>query len=157
MKRQITKAGLMTSGLGFGAWAIGGPFWQGDQPLGWGEVNDEESLAALRTAIDGGIRLIDTADLYGAGHSERVVGQALRESNEEVLVSTKCGFTFDEQSCDVRGSDIFPGYIERACEASLVRLGVERGEAVGVEVVHDQANLLGVENAKRVNGQCSIY
>ncbi len=114
------------SALGFGAWAIGGPFWQDDQALGWGEVDDDESVAALRAAIDGGIRFIDTADLYGAGHSERVIGRVLADRRDEVLISTKCGFSFDENTRQVTGLQSSPDYIRTACEASLRRLGVEQ-------------------------------
>ena len=63
--------------LGMGCWAIGGPFYAGDVPLGWGEVDDDESIAAVHRALDLGIGIFDTASNYGAGHSEEVLGKAL--------------------------------------------------------------------------------
>ncbi|MBK1875582.1 aldo/keto reductase [Pelagicoccus mobilis] len=126
MKRKIAGLDLECSALGFGAWAIGGPFWQDQQPLGWGEVDDAESEAALREAIAGGVDFIDTADLYGAGHSEKVIGRVLADTREDIVVSTKCGFCFDEATKQVTGSSSAPEYIRAACQASLKRLGLDR-------------------------------
>ncbi len=106
-----------------GCWAIGGPFWSADQPLGWGPVDDAESIAALRHAFDVGIRLFDTADVYGTGHSERIVGKALAHCREQVVIATKWGNTYDEARRELLGPDISPGYVRRALEASLRRLG----------------------------------
>ena len=65
--------------VGLGCWAIGGPFWSADgEPLGWGEVDDRESIRAIHRALELGARLFDTSDVYGAGHSERVLGRAIR-------------------------------------------------------------------------------
>ena len=114
------------SALGMGCWAIGGPFWAGEQPLGWGEVDDAESIAALQLAVELGITFFDTADVYGAGHSERVVGQALRPFRDRVLIATKFSNTFDETTRQTGTPDVSPDYIRRACEASLRRLGIER-------------------------------
>ncbi|WP_341676296.1 aldo/keto reductase [Niveibacterium sp. SC-1] len=114
------------SALGMGCWAIGGPFWAGEQPLGWGEVDDKESIAALRLAVELGVDFFDTADVYGAGHSERVVGEALRPFRDQVLIASKFANTFDEESRQTFTPDASPGHIRRACEASLRRLGIER-------------------------------
>jgi aryl-alcohol dehydrogenase-like predicted oxidoreductase len=62
---------------GLGCWAIGGPWTSGGRPAGCGEVDDEESIRAIREALDRGVTLFDTADVYGCGHSERVLGRAL--------------------------------------------------------------------------------
>ena len=75
--RTLGRSGIEVSPMGMGCWAIGGPFWAGETPLGWGEVDDEESVRAIHTALDLGITLFDTANVYGAGHSERVLGRAL--------------------------------------------------------------------------------
>jgi aryl-alcohol dehydrogenase-like predicted oxidoreductase len=77
-KRSLGRSGIDVSALGFGCWAIGGP-WStpSGEPLGWGEVDDDESVAAIRRALDLGVTFFDTADVYGAGHSERVLARAL--------------------------------------------------------------------------------
>jgi aryl-alcohol dehydrogenase-like predicted oxidoreductase len=85
-----------TPAIGMGCWAIGGPFWFGSQPLGWGEVDDKESVAAIHKALDLGTRFFDTANIYGCGHSEPVLGSALKGVREQVIVATKFGNTFDD-------------------------------------------------------------
>lgn len=77
MKRVLGKSEIEISALGMGCWAIGGPFFSGDEPHGWGEVDDRESVRAIHAAVDAGVNFFDTANVYGAGHSERVLGQAL--------------------------------------------------------------------------------
>ena len=72
-----TRTGIQVSALGLGCWAIGGPYTSNGRPAGWGEVDDEESIRAIRRALDLGVTLFDTADVYGCGHSERVLGRAL--------------------------------------------------------------------------------
>lgn len=108
--------------LGFGCWAIGGPYWLDAVPRGWGEVDDEESVRAIHKALELGIRVFDTADVYGAGHSERVLGRALK-GRGGVFVATKVGNAFDEAKKQVLGPNPDPAYIRAACEASLKRLG----------------------------------
>ena len=83
--------------MGFGGWAIGGPFFSPDgDPFGWGEVDDGESIAAIRTAFDAGITLYDTANVYGTGRSERVLAQALAGKRDQVVLATKWGNTMVE-------------------------------------------------------------
>jgi aryl-alcohol dehydrogenase-like predicted oxidoreductase len=108
--------------IGMGCWAIGGPFWFGSQPLGWGEVDDKESVAAIHKALDLGIKLFDTANIYGCGHSERVLARALKGVREQVLVATKFGNTFNESTRQKIGQDASPEGIRRACDESLQRL-----------------------------------
>jgi len=128
VSRELGHSGIRVSALGFGCWAIGGPFWQGSQPLGWGEVDDGESIRALRRALDRGVNFFDTADVYGTGHSERVLGRALAEdgARDQVAIATKFGNVFDEATRQITGSDASPAYIRQACEASLRRLGTDR-------------------------------
>ena len=109
--------------LGMGCWAIGGPFWSGTQPLGWGEVDDKESVAAIHKALDLGISLFDTANIYGCGHSERILGTALKGVREQVIIATKFGNTFDESTRQKTGQDASPEGVRRACDESLQRLG----------------------------------
>ena len=112
--------------LGLGCWAIGGPFWAGEQPLGWGEVDDAESRRALRAGFEAGVRFFDTADVYGCGRSERVLGEALADVRDQVVLATKFGNTFDADTLQLTGQDASPASLRRACEASLRRLCTDR-------------------------------
>ena len=87
-RRRLGSQGPEITTVGFGAWAVGGA-WK----MGWGNTDDDESIAAIRRAVEGGVTWVDTAAVYGLGHSEEVVGRALEpfEVGEEVLVFTKCG------------------------------------------------------------------
>lgn len=125
MRRTLGRSGLAVSALGLGCWAIGGPFWRGDQPVGWGGVDDRQSLAALQRALELGINFFDTSDVYGCGHSERILGQALAGRRDEVVIATKFGNLFDEQTRRITGASGDPDYIRRACEASLRRMQIE--------------------------------
>ena len=118
--------GITTSALGFGCWAIGGPFQGPGHAAGWGEVDDAESIAALRRGLELGVTLFDTADVYGTGHSEEVLGRALEGERDRVAMATKFGNTFAEGSGVMTGSDASPAYIREACEASLRRLRTDR-------------------------------
>jgi len=125
MKRTLGRSGIEISALGMGCWAIGGPFWSGTTPNGWGEVDDEESIRALHAAVDAGITFFDTANVYGAGHSERVLGRALAGKRSQAVIATKFNGVFDETTRQVTGSDTSPAGIRAACEASLRRLNTE--------------------------------
>ena len=109
--------------VGFGAWAIGGP-WR----FGWGAVDDDESVAAMRRAVELGVNWVDTAAVYGLGHSEEVVGRALEpyRVGEEVFVFTKCGRRWEGRPDGVIENNLRPESIRDECERSLRRLGVER-------------------------------
>ncbi|SDK02877.1 aldo/keto reductase [Streptomyces indicus] len=125
--RQLGGSGITVSALGLGCWAIGGEWWDTEgQPLGWGKVDDEESVRAVRRALDLGVTFFDTADTYGAGHSERVLGKALAGRRDEVVLATKWGNVFDESTRTLTGSDDSPAYQRKALEASLRRLGTDR-------------------------------
>ncbi|RKF20330.1 aldo/keto reductase [Alginatibacterium sediminis] len=110
------------SPLGMGCWAIAGPFWDGENPLGWGEVDDSVSIQAIHAGLDAGINFMDTADLYGAGHSERVIAKALQGKRDQVILATKFGNTFDESSKQITGQAWDRDYIQSAVDASLRRL-----------------------------------
>jgi len=122
MRRTLGRSGIEVSALGMGCWAIGGPFWSGETPHGWGEVDDEESIRAIHTALDRGVNFFDTANVYGAGHSERVLGRAFAGRRSQVVIATKFNAVFDETTRQVTGSDATPEGIRKACEASLQRL-----------------------------------
>jgi aryl-alcohol dehydrogenase-like predicted oxidoreductase len=124
MRRQrLGRHGTELSRVGFGAWAIGGP-WR----FGWGSVDDDESIAAIRSAIEVGVNWVDTAAVYGLGHSEEVVGRALEpyRVGEDVFVFTKCGRRWEGRPDGVIENDLRPESIREECDASLRRLGVER-------------------------------
>jgi aryl-alcohol dehydrogenase-like predicted oxidoreductase len=123
MKRTLGRSGIEVSALGMGCWAIGGPFHAGEQQAGWGKVDDAESARAIRAALDMGVTFFDTADVYGAGHSERILGEALGAEKHSVVVATKFGNVFDEKTKEITGNDASPQYIRSACDASLRRLG----------------------------------
>jgi aryl-alcohol dehydrogenase-like predicted oxidoreductase len=122
MKRTLGRSNIEVSAMGLGCWAIGGPTWAGDTPVGWGEVDDAESIAAIHRALDLGVTFFDTADVYGTGHSERVLAGALAGRKHEVVIATKFGNTYDELARQITGQDASPEYIRNACEASLRRL-----------------------------------
>ncbi|MFH9859344.1 aldo/keto reductase [Streptomyces sp. NPDC017202] len=125
--RKLGHSDIEVGALGFGCWAIGGEWQDPDgNPLGWGRVDDDESVAAVHRALDLGITFFDTADTYGAGHSERVLGRALRGRRDEVVIATKWGNTFDERTRTLTGTDDSPRYVRRALTASLERLGTDR-------------------------------
>ncbi len=125
MRRVLGRSGIEVSALGMGCWAIGGPFWSGETPLGWGEVDDEESIRAIHAALDLGVDFFDTANVYGAGHSERVLGRAFADRRSKVVIATKFNATFNETTRQVTGSDTSPDGIRAACEESLRRLNTD--------------------------------
>jgi aryl-alcohol dehydrogenase-like predicted oxidoreductase len=122
---MLGRSEIEVSALGMGCWAIGGPFWDGETPLGWGQVDDAESIRAIHAALDQGVSFFDTANVYGAGHSERVLGRALARRRQQVVIATKFSTLFDETTRQVTGSDTSPPGIRRACEASLRRLNTD--------------------------------
>lgn len=124
--RKLGHSELKVSAVGFGCWAIGGPFWLDSLPDGWGEVEDDESVRAIEAALAQGINFFDTADVYGTGHSEEVLGRALRGRRHEAVIATKFGFTYDAETRHVYSNvNVTPSYIRSACEASLRRLGTD--------------------------------
>lgn len=125
MKRTLGRSGIEVSTLGMGCWAIGGPFWSGNTPNGWGEVDDEESIRAIHKALDMGVNFFDTANVYGAGHSERVLARAFVGHRTKVVIATKFNAIFDKSTRHVTGSDTTPEGIRKACEDSLRRLDTD--------------------------------
>ncbi len=117
--RKFGNTDLSVSEVGFGAWGIGGPAMAGEIPIGWGDVDDSESLNALKASFDLGITFYDTADFYGLGHSEELIGRVFGNS-EKVVVATKVGHRLtDDQTILL---DYSKHHIMSACEASLKRL-----------------------------------
>ena len=123
--RNLGRSGIRISALGMGCWAIGGPFWIDDRPCGWGDVDDTESVRAIRTALAMGITFFDTANVYGAGHSERVLARALENHRKDVVIATKFSNIFEEDTRQVTGFSLKPEDIRLACEDSLRRLNTD--------------------------------
>lgn len=123
--RKLGRSGIEVSPMGLGTWAIGGPTTHGGLQSGWGEVNDEQSLAAMRRGLEMGINFIDTADVYGTGHSERLVGEVIAGRRDEVIVATKFGFEYDERKREIWGGRGDAEYVRQACDRSLERLGTD--------------------------------
>ena len=122
LTRKLGRSGIEISALGMGCWAIGGPFWAGETAQGWGEVDDDESIRAIHRAMELGVTFFDTANVYGAGHSERVLARAFASRRTKVVIATKFNAVFDESTRQVTGADSSPKGIRKACEDSLRRL-----------------------------------
>lgn len=123
--RPLGSSGLQITRVGFGAWAIGGGAWA----YGWGPQDDDLSVATMRHAVELGINWIDTAAVYGVGHSEELVGRLLRDlpAGDRPLVFTKCGMRWSERDPMAEPDrNLSPDSIRTECESSLRRLGVER-------------------------------
>ena len=122
--RALGTTGMAITRVGFGAWAIGGGGWA----FAWGSQDDEASIAAMRHAVERGVNWIDTAAVYGLGHSEELVGRLLRDypTRDRPYVFTKCGLVWNEQDRLAQALRIGePASLRREVEQSLTRLGVE--------------------------------
>lgn len=125
--RKLGNSDLEITAIGVGAWAIGGAGWQ----FSWGDQDDQDSVSAIRAALDAGLNWIDTAAVYGLGHSEEVVGEAIRQSSTKPYIFTKCERRWDNDR------KIFPSLkadsIRKECEDSLRRLKID---AIDLYQVH---------------------
>lgn len=117
--RQFGKTGMRITPIGFGAWAIGGGNWE----FGWGPQDDQQSIAAIRRAIDLGMNWIDTAAVYGLGHSEEIVGQAIKGMAQRPYIFTKCSMVWNDQG--QISHSLKADSIRREAENSLRRLGID--------------------------------
>jgi len=116
-KRKLGNSDLYITTVGLGTWAIGG----GENPYGWGSQDDSDSIKTIHRAIELGINWIDTAKGYGHGHSEEIVGQAVADRRDKVVVATKCGILWKEDGSDIYGH-LKADSIKAECESSLRRL-----------------------------------
>ena len=117
--RTLGRCGVSVSEIGFGAWAIGGPSQAAGIQWGWGEVPEADAMAAVRRSRDLGVNFFDTADVYGMGRSEEILGKALAGEDDRVYIASKVG------NVTRRGrlaKNFGRAHIERPCEASLRRL-----------------------------------
>jgi aryl-alcohol dehydrogenase-like predicted oxidoreductase len=124
--RVFGKTGWRVSQVGVGCWQFGGPIMLDGKPDGWSGVSDEESVATIKRAVELGINFFDTSDMYGWGHSEEVLGRALKEigNRDRHHIASKVGFWHDDQGN--RTFNESKDYILRACDASLRRLQTDR-------------------------------
>jgi aryl-alcohol dehydrogenase-like predicted oxidoreductase len=127
LKRRLGHSNLEVSAMGLGCWAIGGPWdWlEADgstNPVGWGQVDDAESIRAIHYALDAGINFFDTAANYGCGHSEQILSQALADRRDKVIIATKFGYIVDEEKRLVAETENVVPRIRQECEDSLRRL-----------------------------------
>ena len=132
-KRPLGKTGIMVSEIGLGCWGIGGPVQRDGVVSGYGRVDDAESVAMLRRALDQGVNFLDTAPWYGNGHSERLVGEAIRGRREEVILCSKVGIALEDEELirNYSGDYIMAGY-----QDALERLGTDY---IDVYVLHSPA------------------
>ncbi|MEH2325042.1 MAG: aldo/keto reductase [Nostoc sp.] len=117
--KQLGNSELHITPIGFGAWAIGGGGWA----FGWGAQDDQESIEAIARALDLGVNWIDTAAIYGLGHSEEVVAKALKGRSSRPYIFTKCSMIWDEKG--EIGRSLKADSVRREVEASLRRLDIE--------------------------------
>jgi len=124
-QRSLGDGGPVVSALGMGCWAIGGPHARQGSPVGGGVIDDTESKRALRRAYDLGVTFFDTADVYGCGHSEKLIAAALGDVRDEIVIASKAGYTYVEETREAPGENGDPDYIRWACDESLRRLGTD--------------------------------
>src|SRR5271156_3439127 len=117
--RTLGQSDMKITRIGIGAWAIGGGSWE----FGWGPQDDAESVAAIRAGLDRGINWIDTAAAYGLGHSETVVGRAIKGLHPRPYIFTKCSLVWN--SSGKIGHSLRADSIRREADASLHRLGID--------------------------------
>jgi aryl-alcohol dehydrogenase-like predicted oxidoreductase len=115
--RKFGNTDLLVSEIGFGAWAVGGGAMIGNTAIGWGDADDAISLKAIQAALDAGINFFDTADIYGLGHSEELLGKTI--GNRDIIIATKVGNVSRNEQFTV---DYSREYVLKACDASLKRL-----------------------------------
>ena len=120
--RKFGNTDLTISEIGFGAWGIGGPAMVGDLAIGWGDVNDETSIKALKKSFDLGIIFFDTADFYGFGHSEELIGKVFG-NRDDVIIATKVGHRLENENIIL---DYTKAHIIKSCDESLKRLKQEQ-------------------------------
>jgi aryl-alcohol dehydrogenase-like predicted oxidoreductase len=131
MKRILGRSGIEVSALGLGCWAIGGSWMMNGGQAGWGVTDDAEALRAIQRALELGVTFFDTAANYGGGHSEHLLGQAVKGRRDQVVIATKFGYHVDEAAKVVtpyntheEDSDV-ASHLPADVEASLKRLGTD--------------------------------
>lgn len=139
--RNFGNTDLLVSEIGFGAWGIGGPAMVGDIAIGWGDVDDNSSIKALNKSFDLGINFYDTADFYGFGHSEELIGKVFRNS-DDVIIASKVGHRVEHNQILL---DYTKKHILKSCDESLKRLRRDK-------IDYYQLHSAKLEHLK--NGEC---
>jgi aryl-alcohol dehydrogenase-like predicted oxidoreductase len=148
-RRPLGRTGWSVSPISFGAWAIGGS---------WGEVSDQQSLAALHRAVDLGVNFFDTADVYGDGRSEQLLGRLRRERSEELIIATKAGRRLDPHLADGYTLQNLTAFVERSLRnlsvdaLDLLQLHCPPGEVYGRPEVFDALDRLEAAGKIRFYG-----
>jgi aryl-alcohol dehydrogenase-like predicted oxidoreductase len=119
--RPLGRSNIQVSAVGLGCWAAGGNR-PGEAASGWSGVSDEETIRAIQRGFDLGVNFYDTANVYGNGHSEEILAQALAGKRDQVILATKFTWTFDDVTRESLGPDTSPEGIRKSCEGSLRRL-----------------------------------
>ena len=149
--RKLGNSDLHLTPIGFGAWAIGGGNWE----FAWGPQDDSQSIAAIHRALDLGINWIDTAAIYGLGHSEEIVAKALKTTSHKPLVFTKCSMRWHEDRTIYRS--LKADSVREELENSLRRLGVETIDLYQIHWPNPEAELEeGWEALSRLREQGKI-
>ena len=147
--RPLGRTGFEISSISYGAWAIGGD--------AWGRTDDAESLRSLHRAVDLGVNFIDTADVYGDGHSERLVGRLKRERSEEIVVATKAGRRLDPHVAEGFTRKNLHAFVER----SLINLGVDAIDLLQLHCpppdVYDMPEVFGILDDLVAEGKLRYY
>jgi aryl-alcohol dehydrogenase-like predicted oxidoreductase len=146
--RQFGKTDLKVSEIGFGAWAIGGGAKVGDTAIGWGDADDQTSTQAVHAALDAGINFFDTADFYGLGHSEDLLGRILSK-NRDITIATKVGHRNIDEKIVL---DYSADHIIKACEQSLKRL---RRDVIDYYQLHS-ARIIHLQNGECIEAMESL-
>lgn len=152
--RKLGGTGLEVSEIGFGAWGIGGPV---DGMPAYGPTEDHESKAALQRAYDLGVNFYDTSDLYGEGHSERLIGETLGNVRDRVIIATKVGFLAGDGP-----QDFSPGHIRQSLEFSLKRLQTDyidlyQLHSPPMEILSEDPSILGTLRDLKEEGKIRAF
>ena len=125
-QRTLGRSDLQVSAMGLGCWAIGGPWYWLDGQGGWGDIDDNESVRAIHHALENGISFFDTAANYGTGHSERILGRALKGKRDKAVIATKFGFKVNEteKRVSIREDDHLL-HVRAECKSSLRNLNID--------------------------------
>ena len=124
-KIRLANSDIEISRIGLGSWAIGGPCFDNGKALGWGDVDDNQSIRSIRKGVDLGVNYIDTANIYGAGHSEVVVGKAVKGIRDQVVISTKFGILINEEEHRTDGVMQNMDDVRKSVDDSLRRLDTD--------------------------------
>ncbi len=162
MERKLGRSGMSVSALGMGCWPIGGYFTFCGKTDGYSGARDLDAYKAVNRALDCGCTFFDTADVYGAGHSEEILGNALKGKRRGVVLQTKFGYEFDAGTKNAPGGwDVSPGYIRKACEASLKRLQTDYIDVYMCHVYElgekEMMPMIDTLNALRTEGKIRSY